>query len=428
MNIVMMTNTYLPHVGGVARSVASFTEEYRRQGHRVLVVAPEFSGSPGEETDVVRVPAIQNFNGSDFAAVLPVFSDLDDALEAFRPDLIHAHHPYLLGMTALREARTRDLPLVFTHHTRYEFYTHYVPMNSPALRRFVIELATRYANQCDLVFAPSESIAELLRQRGVKRPIEIVPTGIRIERFARGDRATLRKRLNIPEEDFVIGHVGRLAPEKNLGFLTEAVANFLTRHPRAHFLVAGRGPGEEEIRSRCRFRRLHDRFHCLGVLVEQELIDVYHAMDVFAFASQSETQGLVLAEAMAAGVPIVALDAPGSREVVRDRQNGRLVLHEDIAEFSAALEWIFFVPPPRRQQLIEMARETAEHFSLTRTADHALACYRQLTTPRQPQPKESMEGWNPLLRRIKIEWEIGRQMMEAAGTALVSGEPLKKQF
>ncbi|HEB78154.1 MAG TPA: glycosyltransferase family 4 protein [Methylothermaceae bacterium] len=425
MNIVMMTNTYLPHVGGVARSVSSFTEEYRRLGHCVLVVAPRFPGTPEQETDVVRVPALQNFNGSDFAVVLPLFSDLDDALDSSHPDLIHAHHPYLLGMTALREARIRGLPLVFTHHTRYEYYTHYVPMDSPMLKRFVIELATRYANLCDLVFAPSESIAELLRQRGVNTPVEVVPTGVRIEQFTKGDGPGFRHRHEIPHDAFVVGHVGRLAPEKNLTFLAEAVAGFLQRHPRAHFLVAGRGPSEAEIIEICQQHQVAERLHRVGVLVGQQLPDAYHAMDVFAFSSKSETQGLVLIEAMAAGIPVVALDAPGAREVVADRLNGRLVMTEDIVEFSTALHWVLAQPPETRLLLRQEAFRTAERFALPRTTEKALACYEKLLSSKPaPHPAEDDEAWEQLLRRIKTEWDIVREMMEAAGIALASGEPL----
>ncbi|HWR75953.1 MAG TPA: glycosyltransferase, partial [Thiobacillus sp.] len=178
MNILIFTNTFTPHVGGVARSVEAFTEEYRTRGHRVLVVAPEFPDMPQDEVDVVRIPAIQNFNASDFSVVLPIHPALSETIDAFRPDIVHSQHPFLLGMTAVRIARHRGLPLVFTHHTLYEQYTHYVPGDSPALKRFAIELATRYANLADQVFAPSESIRDLLQQRGVVTPIAVVPTGV----------------------------------------------------------------------------------------------------------------------------------------------------------------------------------------------------------------------------------------------------------
>ena len=121
----MMTNTFSPHVGGVARSFQSFTNGYRKQGHRVLVVAPEYENMPEKEVDVIRIPAIQHFNRSDFSVVLPIPGFLTSVVEKFRPGIVHAHHPFLIGGTALRVAHTLELPLIFTHHTMYEQYTHY---------------------------------------------------------------------------------------------------------------------------------------------------------------------------------------------------------------------------------------------------------------------------------------------------------------
>ncbi len=244
MNIVLLTNTYYPHVGGVARSVQAFRDEYLRRGHRVLVVAPEFPDTPENETDVVRVPAIQNFNASDFSVALPFHKGLTERIDDFRPDIVHSQHPFLLGMTAVRIARSRNLPLVFTHHTLYEQYTHYVPADSPILKRFVIELATRYANLSDQVFAPGESIRDLLIQRGVTTPILVVPTGVQVEKFSHGDGSGFRAKNGIPEDAFVVGHVGRLAPEKNLEFLARSVADFMQSRPGAFFIVVGAGPSE----------------------------------------------------------------------------------------------------------------------------------------------------------------------------------------
>ena len=420
MNIVMMTNTYLPIVGGVAHSVATFTEDYRARGHRVLVVAPQTEGAPADEEDVVRVPAIQHFNGSDFAAPLPAPGRLNEALDAFRPDLIHAHHPYLLGMTALRVARSRDLPLVFTHHTRYELYTHYVPADSPAFRRFVIELATRYANLCDQVFAPSESIAELIRARGVRTPIDVVPTGVDVAVLARGDGAAFRARHGIPPDAFVVGHLGRLAPEKNLAFLAEAVACFLSQEPRAVFLLVGLGPAEEAIRHTLARAGLLGRLYHAGVLRGRAVADAYRAMDVFAFASQSETQGMVLVEAMAAGVPVVGLDAPGVRDVLRDRVNGRLLYEETVNAFCGALHWVVRLPDEARERLREGARATAREFSRERCAERALACYeRLLSGHRQQHPAAEYEQWERLRHLLRAEWEIVKGLAASAASALV---------
>ena len=160
MKICMFTNTYLPHVGGVARSISCFKEDLQKRGHKVLIIAPEYTdkdaGDSEDKTpDVIRLPAIQNFNGSDFSIRISPFPWWWQKLwRRFIRTIIHSHHPFLMGDAAMRTARKRDIPIVFTHHTRYEQYTHYTPVDSPAMRRFAVEIANHYANLCDHVVAP----------------------------------------------------------------------------------------------------------------------------------------------------------------------------------------------------------------------------------------------------------------------------------
>jgi 1,2-diacylglycerol 3-alpha-glucosyltransferase len=422
MNIVMLTNTFTPHVGGVARSVEAFTAEYRRRGHHVLVVAPEFPGMPKDEIDVVRIPAIQNFNGSDFSVVLPVSGLLTGVLDEFAPDIIHAHHPYLLGVTALRIARFRNRPLVFTHHTLYEEYTHYVPGDAPKLRCFIIEAAIRYANLSDQVFVPSESIVTLLCERGVETPITVVPTGVQAEDFAQGNGERFRGAMGIPGDAFVVGHLGRLAPEKNLEFLAEAAADFLKTTSHAHFLVIGTGPSEITIRGIFTREGLDARLHIAGVLEHEQLADALHAMNLFAFASKSETQGMVLTEAMAAGLPVVALDAPGVREVVSDFSNGRLLHEESTRDFVSAMQWVAGLPAEQYRKLKRAALDTAEAFSMSHSADKALACYANLRDQVSLDRSEQEEHWHHLRDLIKVEWEILKGIGSATDAALGADE------
>jgi 1,2-diacylglycerol 3-alpha-glucosyltransferase len=367
---------------------------------------------------VVRISAIQNFNASDFSVALPIHPQLGDAVDAFGPDVVHAHHPFLLGITALRLARHRGLPLVFTHHTLYEQYTHYLPGDSPVLKRFAIELATRYANLTDQVFAPSESIRELLQERGVTTPIAVVPTGVCLERFAQGDGNGFRRQTGIPETACVVGHLGRLAPEKNLEFLAEAVAEFMRSNSGAHFLVVGTGPSETAIRDILARSGVVERLHIVGILQQQQLADALHAMDVFAFASTSETQGMVLTEAMAAGLPVVALDAPGAREVVRDMHNGRLLAEATPAAFSAALRWVVELPPEQLRELKRAALATAGAFSIPRTADKALACYDALVSASNPDAGRDELRWEGVMTFMKTEWEILKSVAQASDAAL----------
>lgn len=410
----MMTNTYPPHVGGVARSVQSFTDAYREEGHRVMVVAPTYDDMRDDEEDVIRLPAIQNFNGSDFSVRLPVPGLLTDALDAFDPDIVHSHHPFLLGDTALRVAARYDVPVVFTHHTRYELYTHYVPVDSPVIQRYAVQMATQYANLCDHVIAPSESIADLLHARGVSTPVTSIPTGIDVHRFSQGDGAGFRRKHGLRSDRLIIGHVGRLAPEKNLPWLAEAVATFLERRSEGCFFVIGDGKSRHAIRDCFEKRRSSDRLVMPGCLCGQDLIDAYHAMDIFAFASLTETQGMVLAEAQAAGTPVVAVDAPGTREVVDDKVNGRLVEDLNQAAFVDALAWIADLPDEQRTRMITAARHTGEGFSIERCARCQLDVYEQLAhqRPKHRNPDDSV--WSQMRRRLELEWNLWSARARAA--------------
>jgi 1,2-diacylglycerol 3-alpha-glucosyltransferase len=287
----------------------------------------------------------------------------------------------------------------------------------------VIELATRYANLSDQVFAPSESIASLLRERGVRVPIAVVPTGVNVDRFAQGNALRFRAAMGIPADAFVIGHVGRLAPEKNLAFLAEAVAGFLNTDSRAHFLVAGKGPSETQLREIFSRQGLAARLHVAGTLQQEELADCYHAMDVFVFASKSETQGMVLTEAMAAGVPVVAVDAPGARETIKDGYNGRLLSEENAATFVCALHWAARLPSAKMHELQQCARETAEVFSMPRSAAKALSCYEALRARAFVARPEAYEHLARVMRLVKAEWDILQGVAGAAGAALSGTEP-----
>jgi glycosyltransferase involved in cell wall biosynthesis len=424
MKICMFTNTYLPHVGGVARSVALFVEDLYRMGHRVLVVAPTFSGDTDadqEGIDVLRVPAIQNFNGSDFSVRIPLPFILNERVDAFKPEVIHSHHPYLLGDAALRVARQRDLPLVFTHHTLYEKYTHYVPLDSKAMQRFAIYLSTTYGNLATAVVAPSRSLVRLLRRRGVERPIVEIPTGVDTRFFRTGRRREFREAYGISENGLVVGHLGRLAPEKNLEYLAQAVSRFMEGHPETHFLVAGGGPSQEPIRSIFRERGLERQVIFTGAVRGERLRDVYHAMDLFVFASKTETQGMVLVEAMAAGKPVIGLDAPGVREVVEDGRNGRLLPGNTSPDaFARVIEEVARDSQmPRRWR--RDALETAKRFSREVCAQKMARLYDSLETPSRREP-EDLVPWDALLRAIQVEWDLVLQKTGAIVHAIRAEE------
>jgi glycosyltransferase involved in cell wall biosynthesis len=413
IKILMATNTYTPCVGGVTKSVEQFVNRYRQRGHRVVVATASYKNLPDNEFDIIRFPAIHHFNGSDFSWPLPVPGKMASALSKIPPDIVHSHHPFVLGGTALRAAAAYNAPLVFTYHTMYEKYSHYMSVDSWRLKRYLMSLVTGFCNFCDVVIAPSESVALMLKTRGVKVPVQVIPTGIEVSYYANGDAAKARQLWNIPEQAFVVGHVGRLASEKNLQFLATSVAGFLKEHPQAWFALAGCGPMKQDIVEICQQFGVADRLVITGFLKPEQLRDAYKAMDVFAFSSLTETQGMVLVEAMAAGVPVVALDAPGVREVVVDGSNGRLMTGDE-TDFSQALGWIAKASPTDRKQLSERAFDTAVKHDIEDTVDKALLLYQNLIVQKQMQPPPVERSAN--LRMLAAQWNIATNIARAASS------------
>ncbi len=285
----------------------------------------------------------------------------------------------------------------------------------------MIHLATEYANLCHRVIAPSESIRELLVQRGVTTPISVLPTGVDRGRFAVGDGTRFRRRQEISDSAFVIGHVGRLAAEKNLGYLGRAVAAAVAASDDAHFLVAGEGPAHVEIEEAFADRGCSERLHLIGNQEDQDLVDAYHAMDVFAFASRSETQGMVLAEALTVGIPVVALAASGTREVVEDGTNGRLLDPEADAEsFAKALRevrgWIEADP----EAMHAAAFASSDRFSTIHCLEELEEIYRTMLAEKAADIDLEGSQRSDLLRTLEREWELWSARFEAVAEA-VSG-------
>lgn len=421
MNILMMTNTYFPLVGGLEQSVYSFSEAFRNLGHEVLIVTPAFGGAPKEEPGVIRIPAFQKFGGTIFSVNFPISGLLKRYMREFVPDVVHSHGPFLMGDFALRLSRQYAIPLVFTYHTMFEQYVHDWPVQNEGVKRFMVKLAAGYANLVDQVIVPSESVQDILLKRGVKTPMEVIPTGIDAQRFSRGDRKAFRERNQIPLDALVVGHAGRLAPEKNLEFLTNCLVELLKKDPRVHALIVGLGPSQNLIKDTFEQAGLEKRLHLTGVLRYQDLVDAYFAMDVFAFASLSETQGIVLIEAMAAGVPVVALDAPGAREVVVDYHNGRLLSEMDQQSFVDALIWTLSLAPEELQTIKQVIRMTVQKYPISSAAKHMLEIYDKIRSRRSVSLGKKNSSQYLFQWRLKAEWDICSNYIKAVVRSVFEG-------
>jgi len=236
-----------------------------------------------------------------------------------------------------------------------------------------------------------------------------IPTGVDCDRFKNGDGKGFRKKAGLEQTALVIGHVGRLAPEKNLGFLASAVKISLRQNQRAKFLIVGDGPSAAWLKTSFAEDRLTDRLIMAGKKTGADLADAYCAMDVFVFSSHSETQGLVVAEAMAAGCPVVALNASGVREVVTDHHNGRLLPADATAESFAAAITDFFNNSEAAGWWRQNAWATARKFDRIKMAGELADLYqlaRQKKLKSTHEYKHFFDNWENLLNGIKTEWEI----------------------
>ena len=276
-------------------------------------------------------------------------------------------------------------------------------------------MSTNYANLCDRVVAPSLSIQKLIEKRGVRVPISEIPTGVDVAFFAQGSGKSFRAAHGIDPQAFVIGHLGRLAPEKNLAYLAAAVSRAMRKHPESIFLIVGSGPSQKEIAATFERSGLSRQLVMAGQQSGQALADAYAAMNLFAFASTSETQGMVLTEAMAAGVPVLAIDAPGAREVVDNGANGCL-LHRDasIAEFANVLAWAL-AAPERITGWAAAARRTATAFARERSAKKMLRLYADLVGARIEKgdfKTAELDAWDKFLLACRAEWDLVTEITE----------------
>jgi glycosyltransferase involved in cell wall biosynthesis len=414
----MFTNTFRPMLGGIENSVATFAEDFRTLGHKCLVVTPEMTGAEESTPQVLRVPAIRNIGGSAFSLQLPVPGYVATRMDDYAPDIVHTHHPFLMGGSALRNAWRLGIPLVLTYHTLWNRYAD--SMGGEKVANLVVNLSVEYANACDCVIAPSRSLADMIAKLGVTARTEVVPTGIDLALFAHGDRERGRARLGIPQDAHVAGYVGRVGPEKNLAWLAEAAATWCAKDEKALFAIIGPSDAYAPVlRGVFDKAGLGGRLLLPGSFQGEELADAYAALDVFTFASRSDTQGLVLAEAMAAGLPIVALNAPGARESVADGVNGFLLGAEVTPVQYAASIGSLFEDEATHERMRDAARNHAKDYDRRATAGRMLALYEELVlAAKSREHSDAPESVRRAAGRLSAEKTLLMTKLTAAANAL----------
>ncbi len=300
-----------------------------KQGHNVFVFAQADSTYTDNEPFIFRYPSLPLPLPGDISAAIPVSPFVDQLLPALKLDVIHAHHPILLGQTAARKAAELNLPLVFTFHTQYWEYTHYVPFPQEAIQEFLKNAVHRWLREfmqkCQHIVIPSESMKEILvRNYGLEERYTVIPTGMDLEPYRCMDWEALRKEKGWQDKTVLIS-VGRLAPEKNWDTLLHAFAKVCSQLPNLQLVLIGDGPAKETLEALSAELGIAEHVTFTGPLPFAEVPCYLKAANAFTFASVTETQGLVTVEAMAAGLPVVAVNGSGTRDIVDHGEQGFLV-------------------------------------------------------------------------------------------------------
>jgi hypothetical protein len=380
MRVLMISDVFFPRVNGVSTSIQTFRHDLAARGCETWLIAPEYPARWQDDAHVLRQPSrYLAFDPED--RMMKSGATLAACMKhAGNIDVLHVQTPFVAHWIGIKAARELRVPVVETYHTFFEEYLHhYVPLLPASIARAIARTFSRtQCNAVDAVVAPSQQLADVLRRYGITRPIETIPTGLNLDEFAGGDGAAFRARHGIALDRPVMLLVGRVAHEKNIGFLLEVLAAVVRSVPTALFVIAGEGPALPALKRAAAEAGLNGHVLFVGYLDRRgPLLDCYRAADVFVFASRTETQGLVLLESLALGVPVVSTAVLGTKEVLANAA-GALVVREDGAEFAAAVTRVL-TQPALRSKLASAGREFVEReWSSREMARRLLELYDEL--------------------------------------------------
>jgi len=375
----MVSDVYFPRINGVSTSILTFSRELANTDHEVTLIAPDYPGATAQR-EVIRIASRRvPLDPEDRVMRLNGIRRQAETLRRRKFDIVHVQTPFVAHYAGVALARRLGLPVVETYHTYFEEYLYnyvsFVPRQ--ALRFAARHFSARQCNSVDGLIAPSKAMLDVLRGYGVRQRAEVIPTGIELMRFAHGDGAAFRARHGIAPERPVLVHVGRIAHEKNIDFLLAATGRVRQTVPDVLLVIAGEGPALRHLRRLADSLGVRNNVLFTGYLDrESTLLDCYSAGDAFIFASRTETQGLVLLEAMALGVPVVSTAVMGTCEVLGDAA-GALVADDDLEDFAGKTVTIL-TNPALRARLSSEARRCSRGWSAEARSTQLVEFYREI--------------------------------------------------
>ena len=409
-HIAHFTNTYYPVISGVVRSVSVFRQALTELGHNVFIFAQYASDYEDTEPFIFRYPAIDLPMAHNFPLTIPISLFVDRLLPTLKLDVIHSHHPFLLGQAAVTKANELDLPLVFTFHTRYREYSHYISLNQEFVKKALDRWLGDYMENCQHIIVPSDSIKDVLaNEYGVTGRVTTIPTGIDLKPFQTDEGPSVRQEQEWGQDRVLIS-VGRLSKEKNWETLLSAVEQVIKKHDNLRLVIIGEGDEGKDLKKCAQDLGIAHRVEFVGSVPFTDIPRYLQAADLFCFASVTETQGLVTMEAIAAGLPVVAVEATGTCDVIEHNQEG-LLTDNDSDALAQAIERVIN-DEALRQRFKQAAVKKARAFDIVTQAKNLMVVYQQAVEDKKENRVVSVDKrkkifqiiidedqWNKLLGR-----------------------------
>lgn len=373
LTIAIFSDSMLPILNGVSVSIEALVTGLRSRGHSVHQFTTRAAGHIDSDPNTYRFMGLETPWTRNYPLSFPPFYPMLREFRKHQFDLIHTHTPFTVGFVGLRWGESHGIPVVSTYHTLYDKYAHYIPYFPKRYLRYKVAKHTNYYyNRVSHVITPSESSMRWLQRHSVKTPVSVIPTGI--PRGSQISRSVARQQFGIRPDQKLILYVGRIAAEKNLGRLFEAVSEVMRQDDRTLFWLVGDGPMREQCVEIARNLRMGDRVRFIGFKPREEIDPYYAAADVFAFASMTETQGLVVGEAMMHGVPSVVVQGGGASEAMEDGRNGILV-RNDTEQLSAGI--LSLIQDEALHESLSLgASRTAHKMTVDAMVEQILGVYR----------------------------------------------------
>jgi len=395
MKIAIFTDAYKPEINGVTTSIDIFRDQLSAMGHQVYVFGPQYNRGQWEDPMVYRFPSIPYFFSmmKERRFVLPSIR-LIARVKSLGIEVIHSQVPGNTGVYALVASWLFGVPHVHTYHTLYMQYTHYMPLPRAFTSRAVAWISRKFCGRCQRVVTPSRQIRDEIRTYGVDAPLDVIPTGIDL----RADRTLIsagqiRARLCVPPGKKLLSFVGRIGREKSIDFLLHVVKELSARRDDFHFAIVGDGPDRRALEKLSGSLGISGHVTFTGYIPREQVFSVYNTSDLFVFSSRTETQGLVLLEAMSVGTPVVAVRAMGVSDLLEDGQGGALSRF-DVNEFAGHVERLLDSKSERLLKSKE-AREKAFRWSIQNMAARLLTCYEESIEDfrRNGMPRYRRRNW-----------------------------------